>query len=41
MLCTLSQNPPELEVPLFATEAVKEDNKVVDPEMQDLQTNIF
>ncbi|XVF68644.1 hypothetical protein PTKIN_Ptkin11bG0017900 [Pterospermum kingtungense] len=33
-------NPPELEVPLFAAEAVKED-KVVDPEMQDLQTNIF
>ncbi|XWS28918.1 hypothetical protein CRYUN_Cryun25bG0113100 [Craigia yunnanensis] len=33
-------NPPVLEVPLFATEAVKED-KVVDPELQDLQTNIF
>ncbi|XWS71761.1 hypothetical protein CRYUN_Cryun03dG0166600 [Craigia yunnanensis] len=33
-------NPPELEVPLFATETVKED-KVVAPELQDLQTNIF
>ncbi|OMO91405.1 hypothetical protein COLO4_18401 [Corchorus olitorius] len=34
-------NPPELEVPLFATEAGKEDNKVVDPELQDLQINVF
>ncbi|XVF05613.1 hypothetical protein REPUB_Repub05bG0187900 [Reevesia pubescens] len=33
-------NPPELEVPLCATEAVKED-KVADPELQDLQTNFF
>nr|AML78727.1 putative LOV domain-containing protein [Kerria japonica] len=34
-------NPPQLEVPLFAkTEAEKGEN-VVDPEMQDLQTNIF
>ncbi|OMO67577.1 hypothetical protein CCACVL1_20436 [Corchorus capsularis] len=33
-------NPPELEVPLFATETGKED-KVVDPELQDLQINVF
>ncbi|XVF46425.1 hypothetical protein PTKIN_Ptkin03bG0025600 [Pterospermum kingtungense] len=33
-------NPPELEVPLFASEAVKED-KVVSPELQDLQSNFF
>ncbi|XP_022731591.1 phototropin-1 [Durio zibethinus] len=34
------KNPPELEAPLFATEAVKED-KAVEPELLDLQTNIF
>ncbi|PQM32623.1 putative LOV domain-containing protein [Prunus yedoensis var. nudiflora] len=34
-------NPPQLDAPLFAkTEAEKEAN-AVDPEMQDLQTNIF
>nr|AML79174.1 putative LOV domain-containing protein [Schizolaena sp. BC-2016] len=33
-----SMNPPELDAPLFSTEAGKED-KVVDPELQDLQTN--
>nr|AML76389.1 putative LOV domain-containing protein [Muntingia calabura] len=33
-------NPPELAVPLFSTEAGKED-KVMDPELQDLQTNVF
>lgn len=33
-------NPPELETPLFSSEAEKED-KVVDPELQDLQTNVF
>ncbi|XVE59157.1 hypothetical protein DITRI_Ditri05aG0023100 [Diplodiscus trichospermus] len=34
-------NPPELEVPLFATEALKEDKVAAPPELQDLQTNIF
>lgn len=35
------QKPPQLDTPLFAqTEAEKEAN-AVDPEMQDLQTNIF
>ncbi|EOY34234.1 Phototropin 1 isoform 1 [Theobroma cacao] len=33
-------NAPELEAPLFATEAGEED-KVVGPELQDLQTNVF
>nr|AML79102.1 putative LOV domain-containing protein [Litchi chinensis] len=33
-------SPPELEVPLFATDAEKED-KIVDPELQDLQINVF
>ncbi|KAJ4833984.1 Phototropin-1 [Turnera subulata] len=35
-----SMNPPELEAPLFETEAEKE-AKVVPPEMLDLQTNVF
>ncbi|KAL5764207.1 hypothetical protein ACOSQ2_016801 [Xanthoceras sorbifolium] len=33
-------SPPELEAPLFATDAEKED-KVVDPGLQDLQINVF
>nr|AML76577.1 putative LOV domain-containing protein [Melia azedarach] len=33
-------DPPELDAPLFATDVEKED-KVVDPEMQDLQLNVF
>nr|AML76436.1 putative LOV domain-containing protein [Kirkia wilmsii] len=33
-------NPPELDAPLFASDAEKED-KVVDPELQDLQVNVF
>lgn len=37
---TYVQNPPELDAPIFTTDAEKED-KVVDPEMQDLQQNVF
>lgn len=33
-------NPPKLDAPIFTTDAEKED-KVVDPEMQDLQQNVF
>nr|AML79534.1 putative LOV domain-containing protein [Toxicodendron radicans] len=33
-------NPPELDAPIFTTDAEKEDN-VVDPELQDLQVNVF
>ena len=33
-------SPPELEAPLFTTDAGKED-KIVDPELQDLQINVF
>ena len=35
-----SQNPPELEAPFLESGEEKE-AKVVDPGMQDLQTNIF
>ena len=35
-----SQNPPELEAPFLASGEEKE-ARVVDPGMQDLQTNIF
>ncbi|PPD68436.1 hypothetical protein GOBAR_DD34688 [Gossypium barbadense] len=33
--------PPELEVPISATETRKEEDKAMDPQLQDLQTNIF
>nr|AML77401.1 putative LOV domain-containing protein [Quassia amara] len=33
------QDPPELDAPLFASDAEKQ--KIVDPEMQDLQVNVF
>lgn len=36
-----SQTPPELEVPISATETKKEEDKAMDPRLQDLQTNIF
>jgi len=34
------QNPPELETPIFSGEA-ENGEKVVDPELEDLQTNVF
>nr|AML79267.1 putative LOV domain-containing protein [Cercocarpus ledifolius] len=34
-------NPPELDAPLLMTTEAEKGAKVVDPEMQDLQTNIF
>ncbi|KAJ0084790.1 hypothetical protein Patl1_30809 [Pistacia atlantica] len=36
----IAPNPPELDAPIFTTDAEKED-KVVDPELQDLQVNVF
>nr|AML79554.1 putative LOV domain-containing protein [Cephalotus follicularis] len=34
-------NPPELEAPLFRNNEIEKEEKVVDPGMQDLQTNVF
>nr|AML78726.1 putative LOV domain-containing protein [Cunonia capensis] len=34
-------SPPELEAPLFENDEAGKEEKVVDPEMQDLQTNVF
>ncbi|KAM5583891.1 hypothetical protein ABKV19_003659 [Rosa sericea] len=34
-------NPPQLDAPLFGTTEAEKGAKLVDPEMQDLQTNIF
>ncbi|GMH12330.1 hypothetical protein Nepgr_014171 [Nepenthes gracilis] len=33
--------PPDLDAPLFGTNDLEKDHKSVDPEMQDLQTNVF
>lgn len=35
------QNPPELDAPLFETSEAEKGAKLVDPEMQDLQINVF
>ncbi|GLT71993.1 hypothetical protein SLA2020_439680 [Shorea laevis] len=34
-------NPPELDAPLFETTEADKEAKVVDPELEDLQTNVF
>ncbi|KAJ0021718.1 hypothetical protein Pint_32267 [Pistacia integerrima] len=34
-------NPPELDAPIFTTDADQKEDKVVDPELQDLQVNVF
>ncbi|KAB1226083.1 Phototropin-1 [Morella rubra] len=35
------QNPPELDAPLFGTTEAEKEAKMIDPELQDLQTNVF
>ncbi|KAE8038941.1 hypothetical protein FH972_011403 [Carpinus fangiana] len=35
------KNPPELDAPLFETTEADKEAKVVDPELEDLQTNVF
>ncbi|PON62394.1 Phototropin [Parasponia andersonii] len=34
-------NPPKLEAPLFETTEAEKGEKIVDPELEDLQTNVF
>ncbi|KAK7856636.1 phototropin-1 [Quercus suber] len=35
------QNPPELDAPLFGTNEAEKEAKIVNPELEDLQTNVF
>lgn len=39
--CFDLQTPPELETPIFSGEAENGEKDVVDPELEDLQTNVF